>query len=385
MKFLNFNISEYEYRWQKCQKEMEKEGIDVLVLSQNTNVIYMTGYRTQLYNSNFRPFITVLKIGDEPILIVPNLEEGSGRKESWFDDVRIWGSNCKYKTAIEVVKAIFKEKSVTNANIGMELDNGQRLGMLQLEFEELKEAFPDCTFKSCASMIWRIRRVKSSQEIKYLKEACRISDVSFEAVINEVKKGMTEKDIQKIIGRTMLEEGADFEGFIVINSGPERYDMFNPWASDRVLQSGDMVILDFGAVFKGYWADITRSIFVSSISPRQKELYEAELKITDAAIKTIRPGISVANIDQAAMKKTEELGYSNLVLHRTGHSLGLDVHEIPSIAATDNTIIEPGMCFAIEPAIYDFSVGDFRIEDNFVVTEKGCSRLTNCTREIIVV
>ena len=82
MKFLNFDISEYEARWKKCQKEMEEEGIDVLVLSQDTNVIYMTGYRTQLYDSNFRPFITVLKRGEDPVLIVPNLEEGSGRKES---------------------------------------------------------------------------------------------------------------------------------------------------------------------------------------------------------------------------------------------------------------------------------------------------------------
>jgi len=384
MKFLNFDISEYEARWQKCQKEMEEEGLDVLVLSQDTNVIYMTGYRTQLYDSNFRPFITVLKRGDNPVLIVPNLEEGSGRKESWFDDVRIWGGNCKYKTAIEVVKAVFKEKNLTQTNVGMELDNGQRLGMLQSEFEELKDAFPDCTFKSCASMIWRIRRIKSPREIEYLKEACRISDVSFEAVINNIKEGMTEKDIQKIMGSTMMKEEADFKGFIVVNSGIDRYDMMNPWASDRALKNGDMVVLDFGATYKGYWADITRGIFIGSISPRQKELYEAALKISEAAIKAIRPGIPVGDIDRAAMKKTEELGYADLVLHRGGHSLGLDVHEIPSIAASDNTIVEPGMCFAIEPAIYDYSVGAFRIEDNFVVTKDGCTRLSNCTREIVV-
>lgn len=252
MKFLNFDISEYESRWQKCQKEMEKEGIDVLVLSQDTNVIYTTGYRTQLYDSNFRPFITVLKRGDEPVLIVPNLEEGSGRKESWFDDVRIWGGNCKYKNAIEVVKAIFKEKKLDDSTVGMELDNGQRLGMLQSEFEELKNSFPDCTFKSCASMIWRVRRIKSPKEIEYFQEACRISDVSFEAVINTVKEGMTELDIQKIMGSSMMKDGADYRGFIVVNSGINRYDMMNPWASDRELKNGDMVVLDFGATYKGY-------------------------------------------------------------------------------------------------------------------------------------
>lgn len=384
MKFLDFGISEYKSRWQKCQKEMEKEGLDVLVLSQNTNVIYMTGYRTQLYASNFRPFITVLKRGDDPVLIVPNLEEGSGRKESWFDDIRIWGGNSKYKNAIEVVKAIFKEKHLANATIGMELDNGQRLGMLQSEFEDLKDAFPDCGFISCASLMWRLRMIKSPQEVAFLKEACRISDAAFNSVINNVKEGMTEKDIQKIMGRTMMEQGSDFCGFLVVNSGPERYDMMNPWASDRVLKNGDMVILDFGAVYKGYWADITRGIFVSAISSRQRELYEAVQSISETTIKAIKPAIRVGDIDRVAMKKIEELGYIDLVLHRGGHSLGLDIHEMPSIAVSDDTIVEPGMCFAIEPAIYDYSVGAFRIEDDIVVTEDGNLRLTHCTREVVV-
>jgi len=355
-----------------------------LVLSQDTNLIYMTGYRTHLYNANFRPFITVLKRGDDPILIVPNLEEGAAKKESWFDDVRIWGINCKYKNAIEVVKTIFKEKNITSVTVGMELDNGQRLGMFQSEFEELKNYFPDCSFKSCASMIWRIRRIKSPQEIEYFKESCRISGVSYEAVINNIKEGMTEKDIQKIMGSTMFKEGAE-KVTMNISSGPDRYDIMNPYASDRVLQYGDMVILDFGVWYKGYRSDITRGFFVSSISPRQKELYEAALKISEAAIKAVRPGIPVGDIDRAAMKKTEELGYNDLVLHRSGHSLGLDVHELPSIAESDNTIVEPGMCFAIEPGIYDFTVGAFRIENDFVVTKDGCSQLSNCTSEIVVV
>jgi Xaa-Pro aminopeptidase len=94
--------------------------------------------------------------------------------------------------------------------------------------------------------------IKSPQEIAYLKEACRISDSAFNAMINNAKEGITEKDIQKIMDRTMIEEGSDFNGFIVINSGPERYDMMNPWASDRFLKNGDMMILDFGAVYKGF-------------------------------------------------------------------------------------------------------------------------------------
>ena len=170
----------------------------------------------------------------------------------------------------------------------------------------------------------------------------------------------------------------------LMSSGTDRYDIMNPFASDRVLENGDMVVMDFGASYKHYRADLTRGVFIGSISPRQKELYEAALKISEAAIKATRPGIPVGDIDRAAMKKTEELGYTDLVLHRSGHSLGLDVHEMPSIAASDNTIVEPGMCFAIEPAIYDFSVGAFRIEDDFVVTQDGCTRMTNCTRKIII-
>jgi Xaa-Pro aminopeptidase len=383
-KFYLFEEEEYRSRWQKCQQEMEKEGIDVLVLSQHTNLFYMSGYRTHLRDSNFRPFICVLPKDGEPTLVVPRLEGPSAKKESWFNKVRIWGAGGEAKDAVELLEKVFKDENLVNCTVGMELDTGQRLGMEQSTFNAFRDSLNNCQIKSCSGLMWKLRRVKSKKEIEYMKEACRITDVSFDAVVKAIKVGMNEKEVRKIMGRTMLDEGADLDGFIVVGSGKDRYDMTNPWPVDRKLEKGDMCVLDFGAVYNNYWADVTRGIFIAPISDRQKELYEAILKIHDAGLEMAKPGIPVEEMDKACLRKTKEMGYEDLAYHRTGHSLGLDVHEIPSVAEPDKTIMEPGMCFAIEPGIYDYSAGGFRIEDDIVITKNGFEYLTNCSREVIV-
>ncbi len=381
-----FDEKEYEQRWKKCQEEMEKENLDVLILSQFNNVFYISGYRTQLFFSRFRPFITLLIKGESPILLVPNLEEGAAIRESWFKnkDIRIWGPSLKIKTPIELLKNLFIEKKLKNCTVGLELDQGQRPGMIQAEFESLKGLLKNCRIKSCSSLMWKLRRIKSKKEIEFLKEAARISEKAFDVIIDSFQLGMTEKDIQKIMGTTILNAGGELQGFLVVASGKERYDMANPWPSDRKLEKGDMVILDYGAVFNGYWSDLSREFFVGLISSRQRELYEAAHIIHNAAVEVIKPGVPIGEIDIAAMKKIKNLGYEDLVLHRTGHAIGLELHEMPSISSDEMTPLQPGMCFCIEPAIYDFSSGCFRIEDEIVITEEGYSYLSRHPKDAII-
>lgn len=384
-KFYLFDEEEYRSRWQKCQQEMEKEGLDVLVLSQHTNLIYMSGYRTHATrDTHFRPFICVLPKDGEPTLVVPRLEEASAKKESWFSKVRVWGTGGEAKDPIELLKVLFKEENLVNCIVGMELDSGQRLGFDQSTFNTFLDSLNNCQIKSCSGLMWILRRVKSKKEIEYMKEACRITDASFDALVKTIKAGMSEKEVRKIMGRTMLDEGADLDGFIVVVSGKDRYDMANPWPVDRKLEKGDMCALDFGAVYNDYCADIARGIFIAPISDRQKMLYEDILKIRDAALEKAKPGIPVEEIDKTAFRKIKEMGYEDPSFHRTGHSIGLDIQEVPLVAEPNKTIIEPGMCFAIEPEIYDYSAGMFRIEDNILITENGFEYLTNCNREVIV-
>jgi Xaa-Pro aminopeptidase len=145
-----------------------------------------------------------------------------------------------------------------------------------------------------------------------------------------------------------------------------------------------MVNFDFGALYNGYCSDITRSVFVGSPSKRQKEFYQAISKVLETTLEAVRPGVPVSEVDRIAEQTIAELGYREYMLHRTGHGLGLEVHEPPSIGPGEEVTLEEGMVVAIEPGIYDFTIGAFRIEDNIVITTGGFELLSNCTRELVV-
>lgn len=385
VKYMDFPMEEYKERTDKASILMKEKQIDALLATQPANLIYLAGYRTQLYDSKFRPFLTVLPSQGDPILIVPILEAGVAKKTSWLEEIHFWGSTLEAEAEdpFLLTEKVLRQKGLTKAKIGIEKGFGQRIGMSLTQFEKLKELLPGVEFVDSSNIIWKLRMVKSKREIDYLKEACRITDEAFKAAVEFIEEGTTEMDIAKEMGATMMKEGADRPGFIVISSGVDRYDMANPFPSERVVKRGDMIIMDFGAVYKGYWADLTRAVFVGEPTPRQKRFCEVIRKAAKNAREAVKPGVKVSEVDEVAEKTIKELGYGEYMLHRTGHSIGLEVHEMPSIAKGDETILEPGMVIAIEPGIYDFDIGAFRIEDDLVVTEEGFEYLTKSSREII--
>jgi len=252
------------------------------------------------------------------------------------------------------------------------------------QFEALREIFSGAKLVNAADIMWKLRVKKSPQETAYLRKACQATDAAFVVAVEAAGEGVSEATLQRVLGVTMMEHGADAPGFLIVASGPDRYDMLNPYASSRVMRRGDMLNFDIGAIYKGYWGDLTRGIFIGEVSKRQREFYEAETEIFERTLRAVKPGVAIQDVDKVAEATTRELGYEKYMLHRTGHALGLDVHEIPSVAVGDTTVMEPGMVITIEPGIYDFSIGAFRLEDTVVVTETGVETLTNCTRELIV-
>ena len=386
MKFLEFSVEEYKARYAKVQRFMQEANVTALVLSDASNLIYLTGYRTILFASKFRPFLAVVPAQGDPVLVLPNLEVGDGRKTSWVEDIRGWGKGlyADRPDVFTIIREVADEKHLRTGRIGLELGVGQRLAMTFDQYEQLREIFSGAQFVNAADVMWKARVKKSPQEIAYLRTACKATDAAFEAAAAAAREGVTETTLQRILGVTMMEHGADAPGFLVVASGPDRYDMLNPYASSRALQRGDMLNFDIGAVYKSYWADLTRGIFIGEVSKRQREFYEAESEIFRRTLHAVKPGVVIEDVDKVAEATTRELGFEKYMLHRTGHALGLDVHEIPSVALGDKTVMEPGMVFTIEPGIYDFAIGAFRIEDTVLVTETGFETLTNCTHELIV-
>ena len=388
-----FSREEYVARADRARQMMREQEIDALLISQAQNLIYLTGYRTNLFVSNFRPFLAVLPLEGDPVLLLPFLELGVGQEVSWIADQRAWGPNMDTDftrdmyavDALESARKVLQEKKLDKGRIGIELGMGQRIGMSVQQYEQLRGALPGATWKDASPLLWKVRAKKSPKEVEYLRKASQITDKGYEAAVKAAHAGITERELQAVMGETFMREGSDYNGFIIVNSGKQRYKMMNPYAIDRKLEKGDMCIFDFGAVYNGYWSDLTRGFFVGEASPRQREFYEISREATALTAAAVKPGVTGESVDAVAEKFIADKGYRRYMFHRTGHSIGVEVHEIPSIGAGEKTVLEPGMCFAIEPGIYDFNVGSFRVEDIVTVTEKGFEYLSNCRRELTVV
>lgn len=385
-KYLLFDEVEYRARDTKAREYMDKAGLDVCVFTKDTDLIYFSGYLTYIYNSDFRPLIYVLpKVGD-PVLIVPALEYGGACKTSWVSDVRIWGGK-KAGTPmdpIELLADVIKEKGLEQSRAGFEFSNGVRLGMTVAQYRQLIGLLPDIKPLDNSDIVWQCRMIKSPKEIEYLKKSAYANDRGFEAAVDAIKEGVTEKDVEIALMQGMTKYGARPD-FLAISAGLNRYDMMNPYGSmEVVLQKGDMVILDYGCQYYHYFSDVTRGVFVGKPHPKAEELYKAVLDVHDHALSKAKPGNAISDIDAAAEKRVIELGYRDLMLHRTGHAFGLEVHECPSIGPSDHTILQPGMVLAIEPGLYDYNVGAFRIEDDILITESGYELLSNAPRNVIV-
>jgi Xaa-Pro dipeptidase len=387
---MDFPLDEYQDRYRRLQQLMRAGGVDAVVLSDTGNLIYTTGYRSLLVVSKFRPFLALCPADGDPVLILPNLEGGVGRQMSWIQDMRGWGARGPYTHRpdfLAIIKDVIGEKGLRGKRIGFELSTGQRLGMTLDQFEAMRSVFTDagCGIVNCADIMWKLRIKKSPREIECLRIAGRATDEGYLAALDIARVGVSERELSHAIAMGMMRGGADWPAMLIVQSGPERYDMMNPPASERRTQRGDMVIFDIGAMYKGYWGDMTRGFFVGEASKRQREFYAAILEIFNRTKDAVKPGITIEEIDNVAENVTVELGFKDYMWHRTGHALGVDVHELPSVAKGDKTVLEPGMVFTIEPGIYDFEVGAFRIEDVVVVTPAGYESLNaTAPTELIV-
>jgi Xaa-Pro aminopeptidase len=393
---LLFPVSEYRQRVDRARALMREAKLDALLVSAPNNLTYISGYRTNLFDSNFRPFLCLLPVEGEPTLLLPTLEVGVGEEVSWIPDIRawgpppgstVWGSNPAVIAAdsLNAARIVIEEKKLTSARIGIEQGFGQRIGMSLEQFGQLKSYAPKAEWGDSTGLFWKLRSVKSDKEVEYLRRASEITDKGYEAVLARAKEGMTERQLQGIMGETYMREGSDYRGFIIVQAGPERYKMMNPYATDRKIKRGDAVTFDFGAVYNGYWSDLTRTFFIGECTPKQRKMYDDARAVSELTVKQVRPGVTCESIDLFAEKQLHERGYKEYMLHRTGHSIGLEVHEMPSIGAGEKTVLQKNMTAAIEPGIYDFSVGGYRMEDIVLVTEKGVEYLSNCTRELTIV
>jgi Xaa-Pro dipeptidase len=272
----------------------------------------------------------------------------------------------------------------------LELEGGkigvEPLSMRFYELELLQTAIPRATFAPSDGAISGLRIRKSETEIAAMQRAAEIAEAALQATLPLIKVGMTELELASELMAQLLRAGSDPETPFspIVASGPNSAQG-HATPGDRPLSPGDSLVLDWGATHKGYMSDITRTFFVVETPGELGRIHTIVQKANAAGREAVHPGASCGSVDLAARSEIEAAGYGEYFIHRTGHGLGLESHEPPYIRAGEETVLEQGMTFTVEPGVYLPGRGGVRVEDDLVVTEDGGLSLTTLPREAQVV
>lgn len=269
------------------------------------------------------------------------------------------------------VKKVFVETQEIDLNTFLSLEN--KLGEIRVSKEgTLQEA------------INSLRRIKQSEEIEAIKKAQGVTDKAFNYILDRIKTGKTEKEIAldlEFFARKNGGEGVAFD-FIVVSGKNSSLPHGVP--TDKKIENGDFITMDFGVKWNGYCSDMTRTIAVGNVSEEQKKVYDTVLNAQKMALKNIKAGAVCKEIDATARDYIYSCGYEGCFGHGLGHCVGIDIHESPAFNTRDITILKSGMVMTVEPGIYIENTFGVRIEDMIVVTDDGCENLTQSPKELIV-
>lgn len=247
------------------------------------------------------------------------------------------------------------------------------------------EALPGVKLVPTGSLIEELRMVKDDAELAVMQEAAELADRTFEHMLGFLKPGLKESDVALELEFYMRRHGATSTSFETIVASGERSALPHGKASDRVLRSGEFVKLDFGAYYKGYCSDITRTVMLGKPTPKHREIYDIVLEAQLHTLDQIRPGMTGQQGDALARDVIAKYGYADFFGHGTGHGLGLEIHEAPRLSVTGDVVLKPGMTVTVEPGIYLPDFGGVRIEDDIVMTDTGMRRLTQSTKDFIII
>ena len=254
-----------------------------------------------------------------------------------------------------------------------------------LEMGYLQQAFKGSEFLDASAQLSQSRACKDASEISHIRRAVQIAETALESTLPIVHVGVSEREISTELTLQLIRAGSDLTLAFqpIVSGGP---NAANPHAepSDRKLQPGDLLVIDWGAMYQGYVSDLTRTFAIGKVDPEYGKIVEVTARANEAGRNASRPGIPAGEIDRAARKVILEAGYGEFFTHRTGHGIGLEGHEPPYIYAENELILQPGMVFTVEPGIYLPGRNGARIEDNVLITTEGAETLSKLPRGLRV-
>ncbi|GGE10519.1 putative dipeptidase YkvY [Marinithermofilum abyssi] len=362
-------------RLRKVQTWLRDKNLDAACLTTRANIFYLTQFDCDPHERLLALFV----FPDlDPFLVCPQMETARVRQAGWSYPVIGYGDADNPWPMIEEQLSVLDKRSAPC--IAVESDH--------LSFERaqsLQRCLPAQAQLINAEGLLQLRAVKDSDEIQVLEEAAALADYGIEAGIQALREGCTEMEIVAEIEYALKKKGVREMPFSTMVLFGEKTGDPHGTPGFRPLQRGDGVLFDLGVVHNGYCSDITRTVFFGEATEEMKKIYETVLKAQESALARCQPGVPIAEVDLAARRVIEEAGYGPYFPHRIGHGLGVEVHEYPSMHQNNNTLLQTGMTFTVEPGIYIPEIGGIRIEDDVVVSPGGPRLLTRFSKELRVV
>jgi len=362
-------------KFQKLQDVFNKKNMQAIILTDGYNIHYLSGYTghtgCMLVTNKEIYILTDSRYTEQVTIEAPDVI---------CIDIAADGYSKKF---LEILKKCFKIDESIDDKINIGFEN------LHISYSQYK-AFNDELNKFCKLIpleesVNSLRMIKNKDEIDNIRMAEHIGDEAFNHILTYIEEGMTEREIALELEVHMRRLGAQGLSFDTIVASGNNSSLPHATPTNRKIQKGDFITMDFGCVYNGYCSDMTRTLIMGEeITDKQMEIYQVVYKAQLSALKMIRPGVKCSDVDKCARDIIEKAGYGQYFGHGLGHSVGLYIHEEPRLSKKCDIILEEGMTVTVEPGIYIPGEFGVRIEDLVVVTKDGYENLTNCTKALIM-
>jgi Xaa-Pro aminopeptidase len=341
-----FSIQEFQQRLVRAQTLMREQGLDLMLLSSEPEVRYFSGFFTQFWLSPTRPWFLLVPAEGEPVAVIPGIGETLMRS-TWIQDIRCWPSPRPQDEGVSLLADTLRELVGEQAVIGLIKGHESVLRMPLQDLEHLQMQLPAYEWVNCTPLIRRLRLLKSAAEIDKLKFICSTVSQAFDMAGELFYVGQPLEEAFRAFKIALLKLGADDVPYLVGGAGQGGYgDVISP-PSTRPLQVGDVLMLDTGATFDGYFADFDRNYALGRASDTAQRTFDVLYRATVAGIVGAQPGVCCAEVYQAMHSVIEKAGGGGGGVGRMGHGLGMQLTEWPSMMASDETLIEDGMVLTL--------------------------------------
>ncbi|MYR57619.1 M24 family metallopeptidase [Streptomyces sp. SID625] len=366
-----FTADDYRARMARAERAAADAGLAGLLVAPGPDLVWLTGYAPPAATE--RLTLLVLVPGRDPVLVVPTLEAPDAAQATGAPalTLRDWTDG---KDPYALTATLLDDRGRFGVS-----DNAWALHLLGLQ-----QTLPGTSYAALTEALPMLRAVKDPAELDLLAAAGAAADRTFEEIRHVRFAGRREREVGADLADLLRRFGHSQVDFTIVGSGPNGADPHHE-VGDRVIEHGDMVVLDFGGLKDGYGSDTTRTVHVGEPTDEERRVHDVVREAQEAGFAAVRPGAACQDVDRAARAVIADAGYGEYFIHRTGHGIGVTTHEPPYMIEGERQPLVPGMCFSVEPGIYLPGRFGVRIEDIVTVTADGGRRLNDTTREMVLV